>query len=167
MLFRSEILDCNNFEEENKDKKLMQFLSKESDYLKILAINNLEKVPLTYISAMLTEDEEIVRLAALKSLAKHKEKNVLSLIFRSCYDISDIIRGESAKILGNLGFKESVDVLWKLLEDQSDFVRKESCEAIEKLTKKSFGYSHSASKLERDEKKRLWQDWWQSNKKKR
>jgi len=161
-----EILDFQN-DEEFVEKQGWQSLTDENDYVKLIGIHNLRekiaRLSFGQISLLLFDENEMVRLAIVKSL--NEGKKTLPLLYRCLKDISSFVRAEAVKKIGETGNSESVDYLWELLEDEEEYVKKQAATSLTRLTGRDIPYPFHLPKELQSKFAEEWRRWWQGKKK--
>jgi len=103
------------------------------------------------ISGLRDEDFR-VRLAAVQTLKGENDPNSVESFIAALKDDNWSVRGEAALALGNLKDPRAISPLINALKDEYGYVRREACDALEKITLKSF-----------DEDLNKWEQWWEQN----
>jgi hypothetical protein len=105
------------------------------------------------------DDSPAIRSAAVSMLAKKNSPDSLSIITQTASDKDVSVRRAAVYGLSERNEKEALKALVTLLNDEDSLVRKVASGALTKKAANDFGYKYSASKTERAEAVKKWQNW--------
>jgi hypothetical protein len=105
------------------------------------------------------DENASIRSAAVTVAAKRSSPDSLSTIMQVAKDKDAGVRRSAAYALADRNEKEALKALVALLDDEDSLVRKVASGALSKRASQDFGYKYSASKTERAEAVKKWQNW--------